>query len=219
MKPVKFGVLILALLGALPVNAERVYYMYENEDGVLVQSDRLPPEAVPRGYKVVNASGDIIKEVARQLSAEEKVAYDAEMDRRRAQQQELERIRKWDETLLLRYSTVDEIDEAKARSLREYDVRIGILSGNLMSLKTQIEAEQGEAANYERAGREVPDALHKRISDLKAEVEYAESATTELKQERIDEEIQYDKDKERFDYLMEKVGLRKQMQQRSTSSR
>lgn len=210
----KYIVLVLALSGALNVSAERVYYLYENADGILVQSDRLPPEAVPRGYKVVNASGDIVKEVARQLTAEEKVAFDAEMERRRAQQQELERIRKWDETLLLRYSTVDEIDEAQARSLREYDVRISILSGNLMSLKTQIEAEQGEAANYERAGREVPEALHKRISDLKAEVDYAETATTELKQERIDAEMQFEKDKERFDYLMERVGLRKEMQQR-----
>lgn len=212
-------IIALPLLAALltahgQAVAERVYYLFENEQGVLVQSDRLPPEAVPRGYKVVNAHGAVIEEVARQLTEEEKLAQADEMARRRAQQQELERIRKWDETLLLRYSSVEDIEDAKKRALREFDVRIGILSGNLMSLKTQIESEQGEAANYERAGRKVPESLQKRISDLKAEVEYAETATLELKDERVGTEEQYDKDMERFDYLMEKVGLKDTMQRR-----
>lgn len=202
-------VAVVALTLAAAAQAGKVYYRYQNDRGVTVQTDRLPPEVVPRGYQVVSASGDVIKVVPRQLTAEELQARDAAAEQQRLAEAEAERVRKWDQSLFIRYSNVAEIEEAKLRGLREFDTRIGILQGNLMSLKGQIESEQGDAANYTRRGREVPEALTKRIDSLKAEVRYAESAIDALQRERVETEQQFERDIARFEFLLEQAALQR----------
>lgn len=200
--------LLLAAVLAAEVGADKVYYRYKNEQGVTVQSDRLPPEVVPRGYQVVSANGDVLKTVERELS-ETELELRAEQEAKRQREiEERERIQKWDKSLILRYSNVDEIEAAKQRALKEYDTRIGILNGNLMSLKGQIETEQNDAANYARRGKEVPPALEGRLEALKSEVLYAETSIDELGRERVAAGLQFERDKERFEYLMELAGKR-----------
>ncbi len=200
--------LLLAAVLATEVGADKVFYRYKNEQGITVQSDRLPPEVVPRGYQVVSANGDVLKTVSRELS-ETELELRAEQEARRQREiEEQERIRKWDKSLILRYSNVDEIEAAKQRALKEYDTRIGILNGNLMSLKGQIEAEQNDAANYARRGKDIPPALEGRLEALKSEVLYAESSIDELGRERVATGLQFERDKERFEYLMELAGNR-----------
>jgi uncharacterized coiled-coil protein SlyX len=188
--------------------ADKVFYRYKNEQGVTVQSDRLPPEAAPRGYQVVSANGDVLKTVSRELSESELKLRDEQEAQRQREIEEQERIQKWDKSLVLRYSNVEEIEAAKQRALKEYDTRIGILNGNLMSLKGQIEAEQNDAANYARRGQEIPQALEARLEALKSEVLYAETTIDELGQERVATGLQFERDKERFEYLMELAGKR-----------
>ena len=202
--------LSLVLVAALATNvgADKVFYRYKNEQGITVQSDRLPPEVVPRGYQVVSANGDVLKTVSRELSESELKLRDEQEAQRQREIEERERIRKWDKSLVLRYSNVEEIEAAKQRALKEYDTRIGILNGNLMSLKGQIEAEQDDAANYARRGQDVPEALEGRLEALKSEVLYAETTIDELGKERVATGLQFERDKERFEYLMELAGKR-----------
>jgi chromosome segregation ATPase len=211
--PAALGVCLVLLLNvalsATAAVAEKVYYRYVNEQGITVQTDRLPPEAVPRGYSIVTANGDVLQTVPRQLNARELKLRDARLEKERAAREEQYRIRKWEQSLVLRYSDVEEIDQAKKRALKEYDTRIGILQGNLMSLKGQIETEQSDAANYERRGNKIPETLRDRISSLKSEVLYAETSIDELQQERIDTEHQFEEDKARFQSLLEQSQARK----------
>lgn len=206
---VSASLLLTALLASSDAAAQKLYYRYKNEQGITVQTDRLPPAVVRQGYQIVSANGDVLKVIPRELTEQERKARDAQNAENRRGLAEQERIRKWDRSLVLRYSNVDEIDEAKRRGLREYDTRIGILQGNLMSLKGQIESEQGDAANYARRGKEVPEDLDKRIKELKSEVLYAESTINQLESERIETERQYELDRERFEYLLEHTALRR----------
>jgi hypothetical protein len=203
------GLMLAAVLFANEATAQKLYYRYFNAEGVMVQTDRLPPEVVRQGYQIVSANGDVLKVVPRELTAAERKQRNAEHEKHQRTLAEQDRIRKWDHTLALRYSNVDDIDEAKGRSLKEFDIRIGILQGNLMSLKGQIEAEQSDAANYARRGKDVPEALNLRMKSLKSEVLYAENAISELERERIGTERQYELDRERFEYLLEQAALRK----------
>lgn len=188
--------------------ADKVFYRYKNEQGITVQADRLPPEVVPRGYEVVSANGDVLKTIPRELSESELKLRATQQEQRQRAIEQQEKIQKWDKSLVLRYSNVEEIEAAKQRALKEYDTRIGILNGNLMSLKGQIETEQNDAANYARLGKSAPDALQGRLDALKSEVLYAETMIDDLRQERVATELQFELDKERFDYLMDLAGKR-----------
>ena len=197
--------LICVLMLMLPglVAAERQLYRYQTESGAMVQSDRLPAGAAARGYSIVNSAGVVLKVVPRQLSEEERAQRDRSRQQQLAEEEEKARLRAWDQSLYLRYSGIEDIDDAMRRGLLKYDTRIGILRGNLQSLKSQIEQRQGDAANYLRRGRQVPESLQQQIGALRSEVSYVEHAIVELRQERVEAELQFHNDKERFAYLLE----------------
>ena len=200
------GCLVSLLVIAGSATAERFLYRYHTESGAVVQGDRLPAGAAARGYSILNTAGDVLKVVPRQLSGEERAERDRLREQALAEEQEQERLLKWDQSLFMRYSGLEDIDDAMRRGLLKYDTRIGILRGNLQSLKSQIEREQSNAANYLRMGRQVPDSLQQLVAKLRNEVVDVEQAIVALRKERIDAELEFHNDKERFVLLLEKTA-------------
>lgn len=161
-------ILILVAVWSAPlVSADSVYYRYPGEKGTVVIDDRLPPEAVPRGYDVIRKDGTIVKTVPPQLTDEQRRAWKQEQAITEARKAAEEKLRQWDESLLLRYSDVEDIDRAKERALNDIRVRISILKSNLTAIKQQVLKDQAEAAELERRGEAVPQALtDNRVSGL-----------------------------------------------------
>lgn len=178
-------------------------YRYTDNRGVVAIDDHVPPEFVKNGYEVITRDGRVIETVPRQLTGEEG-------ERRRAAEAEAKRLRDWDESLLLRYSTEDDIAAARDRALREFDVRISILRSNLMSVKSQIESDQAKAADLERRGAAVPAALTSNIEMLKREIADTEETIALRSKEKATVEANYQKDIERFKTLRNVVELRRQ---------
>ncbi len=148
-----FNLLLPALAGATEL------YRYVDAKGVTVL-DRLgvPPEYISKGYEVLNDQGRVVKVVPPAPSVEE-------MRRQLADKAQASS----DAQLLRLYSTVDDVDRAKARKLAELDGVISAAHGNLQSLRTQQANLQSQAADRERAGQQVPEHLVAQIDNLKAE--------------------------------------------------
>ncbi|MGH8434910.1 MAG: DUF4124 domain-containing protein, partial [Pseudomonas sp.] len=148
-----FSLLLPALAGATEL------YRYVDAKGVTVL-DRLgvPPEYISKGYEVLNDQGRVVKVVPPAPSVEE-------MRRQLADKAQASS----DAQLLRLYSTVEDVDRAKARKLAELDGVIGAAHGNLQSLRTQQANLQSQAADRERAGQQVPEHLVAQIDNLKAE--------------------------------------------------
>ena len=149
--------------------------------------------------------------VARQLNAQERANQSA---RERIQEEaiaEQERLRKWDESLLLRYSTTDDIEAARERSLRELRIRVSILNGKLRSLKQQVESYQALAADQERFGTEVDEEHLAAIDNLRSEIGSTERALSDRRAEIAAVDDSFDRDVERFSTLIDIVELRKSL--------
>ncbi len=86
-----------------------------------------------------------------------------------AAEAEQERLRQWDESLLLRYSTIEDIEAARSRALSSLLINVSILKSNTRSLKQQVENYQAQAANIERRGGEVDVQRLGAIEDLQGE--------------------------------------------------
>jgi len=133
-------------------------YRYVNDKGVTVLDRQVPSEYIGKGYEVLNSQGRVVKvvppaptaeEVRKRLAAEAKAGSDAQ--------------------LLRLYASVEDVDRARERKLAELDGLIGVARGNLQSLRTQQAKLQSQAADDERAGRQVPAHLVAQIDNLKAE--------------------------------------------------
>lgn len=204
------AVIVAAGLAA-PAEAKKNMYRYRNAEGVLVMDYQVPAELVGNGYEVINDEGIVIEVVPRELTEEERKEKDAEEKRLEAAKDEEERLRKWDETLMLRYSTVADIEAARDRAMRDLQIRLSILKGNRRSLKQKVENFQAEAADMERRGIEVDVERLRAIETLQSEIAATDRAIVDREADIEELAATYQMDIERFEMLQEMVELRRTM--------
>ena len=184
-------------------------YRYTNDEGNVVVDYQVPTKYVAQGYEVLNMEGVVLEVVPRQLTEEEKQVLNAQQELEEAARAEQERLKEWDESLLLRYSTIADIEAAEERALRDLRIRMSILKGNKRSLKQQVENYQAQAADLERRGQEVDVARLVAIEDIQTEIETTDRSINERAREIEEVEQAYQRDKDRFRMLLEVVELRK----------
>jgi chemotaxis protein histidine kinase CheA len=201
------------LLGHPLDSLARELYRYTNDQGNMVVDYQVPPEYVPRGYEILNEKGMVIEVVPRELSEEEKASRDIQVRLEEEAQAEQERLREWDETLLLRYSTIEDIEAARERALSDLRIRVSILKSNKRSLKQQVENYQAQAADQERRGQPVDVKHVTAIEDLQGEIAITESAIIDRQAEIEQVSSEYAADIERFSMLLEVVELRRSLMQ------
>ena len=212
--PALAGAVLGAALVALPPAAaaqERQMYRYTNAEGNQVVAYQVPPEYVANGYEILSPTGALISVVPRQLDDGERTDLDARARSERELAEERERLRKWDESLLLRYSTIEDIEAARERALGELRIRVSILKGKLRTLKQQVETYQAQAADQERLGQPVNAEHLQAIDDLQSEIAATERAVRDRQNEIASVDESYDRDVERFSSLLDIVELRKSM--------
>ena len=206
----KCALFATACMWGLGVSAGNLY-RYTNDDGVTVVDYQVPAAYAGRGYEVLNQEGVVIQVVPRELTDEERSQRNAQQEIEAAARAEEQRLKEWDESLLLRYSTVEDIEAARERALRDLRIRLSILKSNKRSLKQQVENYQAQAADLERSGLEVDTARLSAIEDLQDEIGTTDRSISDREQEIEDVSAAYEKDIERFRQLLQVVELRQSL--------
>lgn len=199
--------LTVALLLA-PASLAASLYRYTNEEGVTVVDYRVPTDYVGKGYEVLNKDGVVVEVVPRELTKEERKVRNSQQELEAEARAEERRLREWDESLLLRYSTLEDIEAARERALRDLRIRLSILKGNKRSLKQQVEGYQAQAADLERSGREVDVARISVMEDLQAEIATTDRSINDRAVQIEEVSAAYQMDIDRFKQLLEVVALR-----------
>ena len=199
------------LLSHMPLASAVELYRYTNDEGSTVIDYQVPPEHVKKGYEVLNDKGVVIRVVPRELTEEEQQEADA---RERLEAQAIadqRRLQEWDESLLLRYSTVEDIEAAQERALMDLRIRVSILKSNKHSLKQQVENYQAQAAELERMGRPVDVQRLQAIEDLQAEIAATDRAIADREVEVAGVNEAFEADIARFTILLDMVEFRRTM--------
>ncbi|NQY03965.1 MAG: hypothetical protein HRT76_12010 [Halieaceae bacterium] len=205
------GVLAACLLLPVASAANSELYRYTNAEGNVVIDHRVPPEYVSAGYEVLNERGVVMRVVPRELT-EEELANRSAQERLEAEAlEEQKRLREWDESLLLRYSSIEDIEAARERELRDLQIRVSILKSNKRSLRQQVETYQAQAADQERLGRSVDAAHLTAIADLQGEIESTDRSIADREEEIDAVRASFQKDIDRFEQLLEVVELRRSL--------
>ncbi|CAH0993143.1 hypothetical protein SIN8267_03282 [Sinobacterium norvegicum] len=197
----KTAQLLTLLLATLSVSALADYYRYVGDNNRVVVVDHLNEDAIRLGYERLNNSGQVIEVVDRAMTREESAKVNADKI-------EAQRLQEWDEQLLLKYSTISDIEAALKRAQRDIDVRLGILKSNQSVLKTQLSNERTKAANLERNHREVPEDLQLRIKNLGLELDSVRSTIAMRRKEKLTTSESFQRDIERFEELKAIAGSR-----------
>lgn len=151
------------LLGGVVLSTDATeLYRYVNDKGVTVLDRSVPPQFVSRGYEVLDKDGRVKQVVPAAPSPEERRAM-------RQAEQEQQRQRSADETLLRLYSSLADLDRAHLRQIQQIETLIATAEAGLLTLQSQRDELQGRAASQERAGRQVDAQLLQQLEHIDSE--------------------------------------------------
>jgi hypothetical protein len=170
-------------------------YRYKNSEGNIVIDHRIPFEYMAKGYEILTSDGRLIEVVSPQTeddSVDQK--DDAVAAKARARE---------DKFILSSYSTVEEIDQAKKRKLTQLDREINLVKSNLADTRKQREQEQVRAADYQRGGKAVPEAIRKVLVELDIQEGKAEKSLASREKEIVAVNTLYTRYKKRYIKLTE----------------
>ncbi|WP_165857554.1 DUF4124 domain-containing protein [Marinobacter sp. JSM 1782161] len=173
-----FALLFCGVFGASSALASTMY-RYKDDNGRMVMSNTVPSDATKHGYEVLNSQGRVVK-VVPPAPTEEELKARAQAEQRK---QAAERQREADEELLRIYSHPDDAVRALNRKLQERHSLVQLKRGNIAVIDSQLEEQQGKAADLERAGRKIPDNLKTRIERLQSQKRELEQEINKQDQE------------------------------------
>ena len=172
----------------------------------------VPVEYADNGYEVLDANGVVVSVVPRAMTAEERANVALSRELEEDAKSEQQRLQNWDESLLLRYSTIADIEDARDRSLSDLKIRVSILKSNRRSLRQQVENAQARVAATERSGVEPQPVDLENIKLLKREIESTDDKITTRAAQITEMTALYQRDIDRFEQLQDVVRLRHQME-------
>ena len=214
---IPIALFVAMLLVSVSTQADNLY-RYKNDVGGTVVDWRVPPEFAGRGYEVLNAQGQVIEVVPRQLSSGE--LQNKDLVKRLQQEAKFERARlaKWDKFLLLRYSTVEDIDAARDRALRDLKIRLSILASNQRTARNRLESVLARVADMERRGDVPLEQDLDAIAALRADIANTGRAIKEREAQVLEVTDSFDEDRSRFIQLQDVVLLRRSLSRDQTSA-
>ena len=214
---IPIALFVAMLLVSVSTQADNLY-RYKNDVGGTVVDWRVPPEFAGRGYEVLNAQGQVVEVVPRQLSSGE--LQNKDLVKRLQQEATLERARlaKWDKFLLLRYSTVEDIDAARDRALRDLKIRLSILASNQRTARNRLESVLARVADMERRGDVPLEQDLDAIAALRADIANTGRAIKEREAQVLEVTDSFDEDRSRFIQLQDVVLLRRSLSRDQTSA-
>jgi hypothetical protein len=173
-----------------------VLYRYVDSRGVTVLDRQgVPAEYAGKGYEVLNQRGRVIQTVPPALTADEAREAQAAAQAAKVQSDA-------DAQLLHLYSSVTDVDRARTRKLAELDALISVAQGNIQGLTTQQGALQSQAADQERAGRQVPQSLIDQMNDVRDQQQNLKVDILRYQTARQQADAEFAQDRARLQHLL-----------------
>lgn len=186
-KPLLLSITLpLAIVVAAPAFASITsseHYRWKDTAGVVHFSDTIPASALPLGYDIVDNQGRVIRHVERELTPAERHAAAAEAARQAAAKRAVQQQNLEDAQLLAAYPTDKSLQDSQQGDLKQIEVDIATLEGNLKDQETALTDMLAHAADLQHAGKPVPPFVNKNIA---AQRDSVNTDRTALERRRAD---------------------------------
>lgn len=192
-------ILMVAVLATLlsPLAAQErsgKLYKWTDKDGNIHYSDSIPPEAKEYARERLSGQGVSVERVDRAMTPEELAAAKAAEKAAADKAAEEERQRKADEALLNSYASEDDLTRA-------YNQRMDLLEQTIDARRIEINSREqslgklvAQAAELERGGRPVSDALKQMIAGERVEIDRQKAFLVKKEAEKVTAKADYERD-------------------------
>ncbi|MCO6439532.1 MAG: DUF4124 domain-containing protein [Nitrococcus mobilis] len=185
------------------------FYKWVDEQGRVHYSDTVPPAAAGQQRELKSSSGQTVRTIEppptrQQLEAEQRAREMARQAERQRRAQE-----KYDKTLLLTFSSAQEIKAARDDRLRAITAQIKLAQERLDKLETRLQAQRRKAVRIERTGERDPTPIYAELVELQRHIDANDAFIERKLQERERIRQEFARDLARYRELMAAQGKHK----------
>jgi hypothetical protein len=173
-------------LAAPPGQAEHNRYKWKDTQGNLHFDDVLPEEAMMVGYDIVNSYGIIVRHVERVRTPEERKADEEEAARKAAEKRIVDEQIKADQQTLAAYPTENELIETQNAQIAMIEQNSHATEISLQNQEKSLSEVLSHAADLDRTGKPVPEALKRQIETLRKNIEQQKNYIAAKGKEKIE---------------------------------
>ncbi len=186
--------------------ADARLYRWVDEDGQIHFSDKMPPELKERAHATIDEErGTVLEEVDEAKTREELIREakrEEELERLRAEQQRLVDEQEAKDRVLLRtFHTEQDIRMVRNNKIEALNVKTEITRGNITRIKRELAELQRTAADMERQGQKVSQAILGQMESTKERLNAQYGRLVEHEQQKRAIEADYQATLERFRIL------------------
>ncbi|MDP1871473.1 MAG: hypothetical protein A2522_10335 [Gallionellales bacterium RIFOXYD12_FULL_53_10] len=190
-------IILFALIACCSLPAFAKTYKWVDDKGVTHMGDTIPPEYAGKDRAELNKSGRTvnIKDV---LTPDERRAKEAELQKTSAEETAARDLKLHDKSLTDTYSSVQEIELSRTRSLQQVDARINSINSQLKMNGNNLAGLQKDADNRNKMNGKIPVSLQEDIKSAQERNRRLQDDLEKYLTEKSAVNMRYDADKARF---------------------
>lgn len=195
----KFLFALLLTAAVLPAQAKM--YKWVDAQGNVHYTDTLPPTAAAQGNAELSKTGNVVKKTESAEDRQKRLAAEAEAAARKKAADEQARK---DRALLATFTSEQEIDLARDRSLERHKLVIKGAKVRLKQIEPDMDQLEGRVKAASQNGRPVPAHLQQQYDSKLAEVDENKRIIKSNEEAMAEVRARYEAEKQRFRELSPK---------------
>lgn len=193
-----------ALLAPLAAHAqvptkEQYTYRCTGVDGKKHYGQTIPQACVGRPLELINKQGVIVKRIDHEAEEKARIAKEAEAEKRRELDSAQRDAARRNQALLATYTSEKDIEESRARELREHQRQVQEVEGRIDDIRKRQARFQKDLAVHREAGKGDPPArLQEEITNAEIDLRAQLGLLDAKKREAVSINARYDEDRKRY---------------------
>jgi hypothetical protein len=197
LRAVSLFTLLLAV-GIGHAQAQKIVCWKDKAGKVVGCGDKVPPEFQDNATKELNKRGVVVNQSAPALTADQKRALQADLDRKAAEDQKAAEIRRKDRALLDTFSNDKEIDLKRNRDIQLIESNIEAQQTNLKNANDRQADARIRIDQLKKENKPIPAPLQEDYDRAEASKTKIQTQITQKRKEIADLNVLYDEMKKRF---------------------
>jgi hypothetical protein len=165
-------------------------------DGGRICGDALPEQCRGKAYRILDSSGNLLKEVGPPLTVEQKAQAAAEALRKKELEEQAREQRHKDQALLDTYATPQDIDLAQSKAEADVNLAIKGAEERIVAARKQRKKFEDEADFYKK--KSLPPEIAKGLRDADHEIKTQQELLDVKKGDAATIKAKYDADRKRY---------------------
>jgi hypothetical protein len=191
--------LLCAPLAALAQPSGEYTYRCTGNDGKKYYGSTIPNACLGRPLELINKQGLMVKRIDPEGDEKARIAKEAEAEKKRELEAANREAQRRNRALLATYTSEKDIEDSRARDLREHDRGVQEVQKRIDDIKKRQEKFEKELDLFKTAGKgEPPSRLREEITNAQIDLKAQETLLEAKKKETAGINARYDEDKRRY---------------------